>query len=69
MGSNKTKGDVRDLSLARDGVNRIEWAEREMGVLRLIKERFSKVVNFKPQASRSDSSEKFVVCQGFKGLN
>ena len=42
MGSNKTKGDVRDLSLARDGVNRIEWAEREMGVLRLIKERFSK---------------------------
>ena len=42
MTSNKTKGDVRDLSLARDGVNRIEWAEREMGVLRLIKERFSK---------------------------
>ena len=42
MASNKTKGDVRDLSLARDGVNRIEWAEREMGVLRLIKERFSK---------------------------
>ena len=42
MASNKTKGDVRDLSLARNGVNRIEWAEREMGVLRLIKERFSK---------------------------
>jgi len=42
LASNKTKGDVRDLSLARNGVNRIEWAEREMGVLRLIKERFSK---------------------------
>ncbi|MEC9309838.1 MAG: adenosylhomocysteinase [Chloroflexota bacterium] len=42
MASNKAKGDVRDLSLARDGVNRIEWAEREMGVLRLIKDRFSK---------------------------
>jgi len=40
--SNRTKGDVRDLSLAQNGVNRIEWAEREMGVLRLIKERFAK---------------------------
>ncbi len=37
-----TKGDVRDLSLARDGVNRIQWAEREMGVLRIIKERFAR---------------------------
>ncbi len=37
-----TKGDVRDLSLAKDGVNRIEWAEREMGVLRIIRERFAK---------------------------
>jgi adenosylhomocysteinase len=37
----ETKGDVRDLSLAKDGVNRIQWAEREMGVLRIIKERFA----------------------------
>ncbi len=40
MTSSQTAGDVRDLSLAQDGVNRIEWAEREMGVLRLVKERF-----------------------------
>ena len=42
MSSQGTKGDVKDLSLAAEGVNRIEWAEREMGVLRLIKERFAK---------------------------
>lgn len=34
--------DVRDLSLAGDGKRRIEWAEREMPVLRLIRERFSR---------------------------
>ena len=42
MAVNNTKGDVKDLSLARAGVNRIEWAEREMGVLRIIGERFSR---------------------------
>ena len=42
MSSQGAKGDVKDLSLAGAGVNRIEWAEREMGVLRLIKERFVK---------------------------
>ena len=41
MALQDTKGDVRDLSLARDGVNRIQWAEREMGVLRIIRERFA----------------------------
>ena len=38
----KTPGDVKDPALARQGVDRIEWAEREMPVLRLIRERFSK---------------------------
>ena len=33
--------DVKDLSLAQDGKRRIEWAEREMPVLRLIRERFA----------------------------
>jgi adenosylhomocysteinase len=33
--------DVKDLSLAADGKRRIEWAEREMPVLRLIRERFA----------------------------
>jgi adenosylhomocysteinase len=40
--SRKSKGQVKDLSLAKDGVNRIEWAEREMPVLRLIRQRFVK---------------------------
>jgi adenosylhomocysteinase len=34
--------DVTDLGLADDGVRRIEWAEREMPVLRLIRERFER---------------------------
>ena len=34
---------------------------------KLLKQRFTKVANIKPPASRSDSSEKFVVATGFKG--
>jgi len=34
---------------------------------KLLKQRFTKVVNFKPPASRADSSEKFVVATGFRG--
>jgi len=34
--------DVTDLGLAAAGVRRIEWAEREMPVLRLIRERFER---------------------------
>ena len=34
---------------------------------KLLKARFTKVANVKPPASRSDSSEKFVVATGFKG--
>jgi adenosylhomocysteinase len=33
--------DIKDINLAADGKRRIEWAEREMPVLRLIRERFS----------------------------
>ncbi len=33
--------DVTDLALASEGVRRVEWAEREMPVLRLIRERFA----------------------------
>src|SRR5437868_14815997 len=33
--------DVRDVALAPEGKRRIEWAEREMPVLRLIRERFN----------------------------
>jgi len=34
---------------------------------RLLKQKFEKVANVKPGASRSDSSEKFVVATGFRG--
>ena len=36
----KTKGDVKDLSLAAAGVDRIKWAGREMPVVHSIAERF-----------------------------
>ena len=35
----KTKGDVKDLSLAQAGVDRIKWAGREMPVVNLIADR------------------------------
>ena len=35
------KGDVKDFSLAGLGKQRIEWAERDMPVLRAIRERFA----------------------------
>lgn len=34
--------DILDIGLAKQGLARIEWAEREMPVLRLIRERFRK---------------------------
>ena len=34
--------DVTDIALAAEGVKRIEWAEREMPVLRVIRERFQR---------------------------
>ncbi|MGR3713714.1 MAG: RlmE family RNA methyltransferase [Shimia sp.] len=34
---------------------------------KLLKQKFTKVMNFKPPSSRSDSSEKFVVATGFRG--
>jgi len=36
------KFDIKDSSLAEGGRRRIDWAEREMPVLRLIRERFAK---------------------------
>jgi adenosylhomocysteinase len=44
---NKDTYDIKDLSLAEDGRQRIEWAAREMPVLALIKERFDKEKPFK----------------------
>jgi len=42
VASQQTKGDVKDLSLAKVGVNKIEWAGREMPVVNMIRERFGK---------------------------
>lgn len=42
MTTSSTRGDVKDISLAERGKDRIEWAARDMPVLRLIRERFSK---------------------------
>jgi adenosylhomocysteinase len=39
--------DVKDLALAEGGVNRIEWAAREMPVVRQIRERFAKEMPLK----------------------
>ncbi|MDY6835684.1 MAG: adenosylhomocysteinase [Chloroflexota bacterium] len=43
MGTKPTSQcDIKDISLAGDGARRIEWASREMPVLKLIGERFTK---------------------------
>ncbi len=39
--SQEAKYEVKDLALADEGKRRIEWAEREMPVLRMIRQRFS----------------------------
>ncbi|MFT5742409.1 MAG: 23S rRNA (uridine2552-2'-O)-methyltransferase, partial [Paracoccaceae bacterium] len=39
----------------------------EGALQKLLKQKFTKVVHVKPPASRSDSSEKFVVATGFRG--
>ena len=38
----KISGDIRDAALAPEGHRRIEWAAREMPVVRLIRERFAR---------------------------
>lgn len=42
MASTRANGHVKNPSLAKEGVNRIQWAEREMPVLRIIRERFAR---------------------------
>jgi len=42
LGMTNSPGDVKDITLASEGIRRINWAEREMPVLRQIKERFIK---------------------------
>ncbi len=42
MNDKNISGDVKDISLTEKGINRIEWAAREMPVLNQIRERFNK---------------------------
>jgi len=42
MASNGVDSDIKDIGLAAEGKRRIEWAERDMPVLRSIRERFTK---------------------------
>ena len=55
--------------LAPDGtfVAKVLQGGAEQNLQALLKRNFRKVVNVKPPASRSDSSEKFVVATGFRG--
>lgn len=48
-------------------VSKVLAGGAEGDLQKLLKQRFDKVANVKPPASRSDSSEKFVVAQGFRG--
>src|SRR5438105_15847880 len=41
------RGDVKDISLTARGKDRIEWAAKDMPVLRLIRERFAQDIPLK----------------------
>src|SRR3954447_7072886 len=45
--------DVKDLALAAEGLNRIEWADRQMPVLAAIRDRFER--ERRPAASRGSA--------------
>jgi adenosylhomocysteinase len=42
LATKTSRGDIKDAALSREGVLRIEWASREMPVVRQIRERFAK---------------------------
>ena len=58
--------DPSRLDLARE-FKRNPLGPHSPDLQKLLKNKFEKVVNFKPPASRSDSSEKFVIATGFRG--
>ena len=47
MGTTSSSGDVKDISLAEMGTNRIRWASQEMPVIGLIRSRLAKEHPFK----------------------
>ena len=73
LGDRSGKAQGRLLGVDLQEVEPIAGAEihqldfmAEGELQKLLKRRFAKVVNVKPPASRSDSSEKFVVATGFR---
>ncbi len=46
---NETANHIKDIKLAEQGRDRVEWAEKDMPVLRLIRERFAKEKPLKGQ--------------------
>ena len=50
--------DVTDIALTPEGIRRIEWAEREMPVLRLIRERTLELLRTAPRADEQEHEEK-----------
>lgn len=55
------------LDLGGTFVAKVLAGGAEGELLKVLKKNFDKVANVKPPASRKDSSEKFVVAQGFRG--
>ena len=55
------------LSVGGTFVAKVLAGGAEGELQKLLKQRFEKVANVKPPASRADSSEKFVVATGFRG--
>ena len=48
-------------------VARVLAGGAEGNLQNLLKQAFQKVAHFKPNSSRADSSEKFVIATGFRG--
>lgn len=55
------------LEIGGTFVSKVLAGGAEGELQKLLKQRFEKVANVKPPASRADSSEKFVVATGFRG--
>ena len=60
-------GAARGMNLVLVDVQPDALARAEAEMQAMLKRNFDKVANVKPPASRSDSSEKFVVATGFRG--
>ena len=69
MGLVETAVDFAVQHLAKDGafVAKVFAGGTDTGLLNILKRHFTSVKHAKPPASRKDSSEWYVIAQGFKG--